>query len=77
MKKTQNINIYTAWRKRKQWFINRIGKRVFRCPVKCDCESCKKGHREGILIADEEHAIYLHLCENELGLRYTDTQLQS
>jgi hypothetical protein len=77
VKPKENINAITAWKKRKQWFVDRIGQKVFRCPVKCQCASCDKGHKEGILIHDYEHAIYLHLVEGELGLRYTDKQLQS
>jgi len=61
--------------KRKKWFIDRIGKRVYRAPVKCQCDTCKSGHINGILILDEEHANCLHVYEGELGYRYTDKQL--
>lgn len=71
-----NVNAITAWKKRKQWFVDRIGKRVYRCPIKCQCDSCKNGHINGILIQDYEHAIYLHLAEGEMGIRYTDAKYE-
>lgn len=70
-----NIQAKNAYQKRKQWFIDRIGKRVFRPPVKCQCESCKDGHINGILISDADHADYLLCCEGELGIRYNDKSL--
>lgn len=63
------------YEERKRWFIDRIGKRVFRGPVSCNCETCVRVHNEGLIIADEFHAIYLLDCENELRLRYTDHKI--
>ena len=48
---------------RKQWFIDRIGKRVFREETSCPCESCKRISNEGLIINDEMHAIYLQDIE--------------
>ena len=70
------MTLETAYKKRKQWFINRIGKRIYRPPLRCDCQHCIDGHINGILISDETHADYLHSCENELGIRYNDNKLQ-
>lgn len=69
------MDLETAYKKRKQWFIDRIGKRVYRPPVRCDCQTCIDGHLNGILICDETHADYLHSCESELGIRYNDNKL--
>ena len=55
-----------------EWFLSNIGNRVFRNKVKCDCESCRRGGEEGILIADITHANYLFDVQNELGIRYTN-----
>ncbi len=74
MKKTV-IKLGSGHQKRKQWFIDRIGKRVFRPPVNCQCDSCKSGHLNGILILDETHADCLYSCEGELGIRYNDKSL--
>jgi hypothetical protein len=59
-------------KERKQWFVDRIGKRVYRSSVNCQCDSCKNGRINGIMILDYVHAIYLHLVEGEMGIRYTD-----
>lgn len=66
------IDRYNA---RKAWFIARIGKRIFRGPVHCTCETCIASHLDGIVIADEFHAIYLNDIESELGIRYLDVRL--
>jgi hypothetical protein len=69
--KTQ-AELKSAWEKRQQWFVDRIGMRVYRPPVSCTCESCVDGHINGVLIHDETHADYLHCCESEMRLRYSD-----
>lgn len=53
-----------------EWFLFHVGERVFRNKVKCDCESCKRGGEEGVLITDKTHANYLFDVQNELGIRY-------
>lgn len=65
---------------RKQWFINRIGKTVYRSVVTCDCKSCEGVYTDGITIGDEQHAIYLYDWEcitsidyPKLPVRYFDT----
>lgn len=58
---------------RKQWFIDRIGKRVYRGMVSCPCESCQKAGKEGLVISDNDHANYLYDRERELGLKYYDS----
>jgi len=51
------------YQERKQWFLDRIGKRVFREETSCQCETCKRVSKEGVVINDEMHAIYLHDIE--------------
>lgn len=48
-----------TYQKRKQWFIDRIGKRVFREETSCQCKSCKNISVDGLVINDEMHALYL------------------
>jgi len=50
--------------KRKQWFIDRVGKRIFRNYHKC-CEHCDKIYADGIVISDITHANYLYDIECE------------
>lgn len=64
---------------REQWFVDRIGKKVFRTPMSCKCASCKDVYINGLVIVDEMHASYL--CEIEAVdnfeggfLRYFDTE---
>lgn len=56
----------------KQWYIDRIGKRVFRTKSSCQCEVCDAVYRNGLVIADEMHADYLYCCQNEMNLFYFD-----
>lgn len=65
---------------REQWFIDRIGKRVYRTNTGC-CIHCEKVYKDGLIIGDEEHADYLYIIESEFSaegnlLRYFDTILE-
>lgn len=51
------------YKARKQWFIDRIGKRVFRNATTCTCGVCKNVENEGLVIFDKMHADYL--CDVE------------
>ena len=55
-----------------EWFIDRVGKRVFRTKTQCDCNICTDVFRNGLIVDDEFHAQYLYDCQNELGLYYFD-----
>lgn len=55
------------------WFINRIGKRVYRCATSCDCDSCRENTEKGIVIRDEEHASHLCNASAEMGIKYYDS----
>ena len=63
---------------RKKWFIDRIGKRVYRSKTECNCVSCQQSYENGLIILDDMHAIYLfdtNGCLNSEGIRlkYFDT----
>jgi hypothetical protein len=65
--------------KREQWFIDRIGKTVYRNKTSCDCSICTKNYKNGLIIKDKDHAIYLYDCECEYNiegnpLKYFDTK---
>jgi hypothetical protein len=55
----------------KQWFIDRIGKRIYREKNVCNCEVCITVHKEGLIITDKQHANYLYDCQ-EMNLIYYD-----
>lgn len=58
---------------RKQWFIDRIGKRVWR-NITCECCHCQLLMSTGILVRDEFHANYLSEMEAECGYKYYDSK---
>lgn len=55
------------YKERRQWFLDRIGKRVYRESNGCPCDTCKNITKEGLEIYDESHALYLHDCEGMSG----------
>jgi hypothetical protein len=59
-----------------QWFIDRIGKRVFRPATSCDCPTCKDVLENGLLIQDEGHAFYVYMCSMEGKINYQDEPLK-
>ena len=46
-----------------KWFLDRIGKKVFRTSNGCNCETCKRITNDGLTIFDEQHASYLYEME--------------
>ena len=69
-------------KEREQWFIDRIGKRVYRNETSCDCEKCKTIYANGLIIDSPMHAGYLYDCESIYTaegspLRYFDTKEES
>jgi hypothetical protein len=52
------------------WFLEKIGTRIFRDDDGCDCPVCKTVVRNGLIIHDELHAKYLYDCQNELKINY-------
>lgn len=51
--------------KTKEWFIERIGKTVFRdAKGKC-CNRCDQINEQGLVISNEQHASYLALIDSD------------
>jgi hypothetical protein len=72
---TANKEIVANYAERRQWFIDRIGKTLYRKKTTCDCESCKKVCVNGIEVLDKDHANYLHDVEcNDMGIIYYDNK---
>ena len=56
----------------KKWFMNRIGKRIFRKKMKYCCPDCNSVGINGLMVGNESHADYLFSCQNEMELFYAD-----
>lgn len=59
---------------RQQWFIDRVGIKVYRLKTSCTCESCANVYVNGLLISDRQHALYLFDVECECGYKYFDSE---
>jgi hypothetical protein len=67
------------YKEREQWFLDRIGKIVYRNRNGCSCEICEKNYQDGLYLTDKLHAQYLYEIEvsfhsDECPLRYFDTK---
>lgn len=51
-----------------QWFIDRIGKRIYRDANGCPCNRCDRVFKEGIVIHDMMHADYMYEMQGGEGL---------
>jgi len=67
----------TKLSEREQWFLDRVGERVYftRGFTTCKCEACVHEDNQGMVILDKEHAKYLHDMEIDYNtkLKYFDT----
>jgi hypothetical protein len=50
-----------------EWFIERIGKRIYRDSQRECCSHCTKVEKEGLIIYDEQHADYLACVDMAFG----------
>ena len=66
------MDLEKKYLEQRQWFIDRIGKKVYRCDLKCACEVCQSG-KKGILIEDYDQACYMNDCKGEMGINYYDS----
>ena len=66
------MNRPKLYEERLQWFIDRIGKRVYREDVSCQCDSCKSGTMHGVFVNDKMHAHYLCDISGETDIEYFD-----
>jgi hypothetical protein len=48
-----------------KWFLNRIGKGIYRDDNKCPCIGCAYVLKKGLTIGDKAHAEYLYMTQNE------------
>jgi hypothetical protein len=59
-----------------EWFMKRVGHKVYRTNNECNCESCTKVYKYGLVIDDIIQARVLFNAQNELGLYYFDKDIQ-
>jgi len=64
---------------RRRWFLDRIGKRVFRTSLDCDCNVCQIIYKQGLIIEDRDQAIFMYDTECDVNadgdiMRYFDTK---
>ena len=53
------------------FFLERIGKRIYRDHHEC-CHQCDLNYKNGLVINDEQHADYLYEVQNEFALEGID-----
>jgi hypothetical protein len=71
----ENKEMVSKFKERRKWFIDRIGKTLYRKKTTCECEYCKNVCVNGIKVLDLEHAIYLHDVENtDMKIIYYDNK---
>lgn len=68
-------------REREQWFIDRIGRTVYRNEDSCSCPICKNVYDNGLIVHDQYHASYLYEIElsynaDGFPLKYFDTKAE-
>lgn len=59
---------------RLQWFLDRIGKTVYRNKTTCPCAPCAEVYQQGLHIGDAMHADYLYDFEGQSN--YADRPLE-
>ena len=57
--------------KTKKWFLNNIGKRIYR-DKSCDCNSCKMVEENGLIIYNKLQAEYVYWNQNEYLREWID-----
>lgn len=67
---------------REQWFLDRVGKVIFRNETSCKCLVCAKVYENGLYLTDENHATYTYDFElvyntEVLPLKYFDTKQEA
>ena len=53
-----------------EWFVDRIGKTIYRDKLECPCKECQSN---SVKIHDKQHADYVYTCHNEMGIKYYDS----
>jgi len=54
------------------WFINRVGTRIYRDKVSCRCVICTQVEKDWLIVHDKAHAEYLHMCSWDMWIDYFD-----
>lgn len=49
-------NLYNE---RKKWFLDKVGKVIYRDKSFCDCAVCKRVEDNGVFVSNSSHALYL------------------
>lgn len=68
------------YKEREKWFLDRIGKTIFRNKGFCDCARCLLVYNNGLILKDASQARYSMAIEGEswsdgqIGIRYFDTK---
>ena len=55
-----------------KWFLNRIGKRIYRNKTSCKCYVCCNVYTNGLIVTDKFHAEYLEMIQNDIPIDYRD-----
>ena len=61
----------------KQWFIERIGKRIFLENNHCPCAICVDVFENGLIIDSNYMAQFFFDCQNQMGMIYSDKKLDT
>lgn len=64
---------------RLKWFVDRVGKIVYRNRTTCDCPVCENVYKTGLYINDRFHAEYVYDMEcmyskENIPVKYFDTK---
>ena len=54
----------------KQWFIDNIGKRIYRDKSNCKCIDCRDSEDNWFIIIDKTHAWYLYDIEQSYAIQW-------
>ena len=57
--------------KTKEWFVERIGKTVFRDNVSNSCSACTDVEKNGIIVFNKQHARYLAMIDADFAAQGT------
>jgi hypothetical protein len=63
----------------KRWFINRIGKLIYRNRTSCNCKctTCERVYKKGLTITCLDHATYLYTIQYDLNIDYQDKPIKN
>ena len=59
------------------WFVHKIGKRIYRITKRNCCATCKIVEEKGLIVIDKFHAECLFMYQNDLNLEYSNKKINS